>query len=518
MRIPEMGIGGVQVGRQAARGGGAEGPVDRVDLGVDRPVRMMAVTFPPKGAPTPRNAAPVVLVHGTRAEAVDIQDYHGAALQLGHASDLSTYPPVRDGRPIAESATMVTEKINEARVAVARRNLEAFEPLLRDPARLREAFEFDSGLSADPAAERIAGLLPEAVQGVRALVDAPEEERRSSFSTRARGLTERLAGKVAETGFGAAETPERRSMLCRKVALEIVETLAPRAILIGHSMGGFVAWSMVVNPQEPGGGRDFSSDGGNGVSLAVLLSSPIAKGLKHPLPPGLRDWPFDLLDRHLLTPLENMPPGSLIAQNPLTGPMYRFNKSVLKTVMGLQNQFWTALATPFLFAEHPGYPQVMEGSEFLREQLAGRPLPADVSAVSVTSPKDGVVEQHRSLAPDQPNAHNLDAEVVVTSEDLRRDPTRNEPILAHRRMTAFPLEHRAEFRAELMQNPKEAPRLLDPANADGLRWSTLAALQELDLSGARWGPTREAIARVAAEGLPFADSPSALAKRLLERF
>lgn len=514
MRVPEVSVGGSQVGRVAPRGAVAEGPVDRVDLGVDRPVKRMAVTFPPKGAPTPRNAPPVVLVHGARAEAVDIENYHGAALQLGFASDLSTYPPVRDGRPIAESATLVTERVNDARVAVARKNLERFEPLLGDPAKLREAFEFDSRLSPDPAAEGMAALLPEAVTAVRDLVSLPDADAKRSFSTRARAVTEGLAERVAATGFGAQAGPEQRKMLCRKVALEIMETLAPRAVLIGHSMGGFVSYSMIVNPADPAGSREFSSDGGNGVSVAVILSSPIGKGLKWPLPPGLRDWPFDLLDRHLLTPLENIPPGKWIAQNPLTGPMYRFNKSVLKTVMGLQNQFWTAMATPFLFTEHPGYPQVMEGSDFLREQLAGRPVPPDVSAVTVTSPKDGVVEQHRSLAPDLPNAHNLDAEVVVTTDDLRRDPTRNAPILAHRRMAAFPLEHLAEFRQEFMQNPKEAPRLLDPANADGLRWSTLAALQELDLSGPEWAATREAIRRVAAEGLPFADSPSALAQQL----
>lgn len=42
----------------------------------------------------------------------------------------------------------------------------------------------------------------------------------------------------------------------------MVDVLAPKATLVGHSAGGFVAYAVAVNPKAPGSSPDCSYDGG----------------------------------------------------------------------------------------------------------------------------------------------------------------------------------------------------------------------------------------------------------------
>lgn len=474
-----------------------EEPVDRVTLG-SAPELFKVLQRPPAGTSPARNGAPVVVVHGTLAEAVDIERYHEAALDLGHPSDLTTYPQIRDGKLVKESARAVSETVNTSRQQVLRDNLARLEGSLDRPEELRRHFLLDRS----PRAEALVPRLPDVVRRMKPLAEGSAED----FSTRAAAVEADLAREL-EPVLGAQAA---------KGAAELVESLAPRAILVGHSMGGFVAYALAVNPQGLEG-----ADAGAGVGTALILSSPIRDGLQSPQPPGLSNWPFELVDRHVLAPAEALPPWSWVKDNPVLGPIYEFNKAFTKAAMAAQTDMWTALSLPFIYADKPGYRDVAEGSDFLARHMQGRPVPAGTSVVAITSPDDQVVEEHRSLAPDSPNAHNLSVRVPITSEDLRRDPKRHKGILAHRRMTAFPMEHQAEFREHFLLNPRQVPRLLDPANHDGMRWSCAAALlDEVSrdprfLDAPEWKPALEALTALAREDMPFLDSPSQVAQKVL---
>ena len=472
--------------------------MDRVTLG-GTPDLFKVLRRPPAEAPPARNSAPVVLVHGTRAEAVDIERYNDAALQLGHPSELSTYPEIRDGSRVEESARAVSAVVNSSRQAILRDQLARLEGSLDKPEELRKHFLLDRS----PLAEQLLARLPDLVGRMKPLAEGPSE----GFSTRAAALEASLAREL-EPLMGAR---------AGKGAAELVESLAPRAILVGHSLGGFVSYTLAVNPEGLEG-----ADAGLGVGTTLLLSAPIRDGMSRPQPPGLTNWPYGLLERNVLTPLEQLPPMAWVVSHPVLGPLYQVNKDFTRAAMATGTDLWTALASPFLFLQHPAYDQVAEGSEFLTRHVQGRPVPAGTSVVALTSPEDQVVEDHRSTAPEAPNAHNLSVRIPVTAEDLRRDRTRTEGILAHRKMTAFPMEHRAEFREKFLVNPREVPRLLDPANHDGLRWSCTAALLEevrrnpRFMEGEAWAPAREALQAVAGEAMPFLDSPSAVARQVLE--
>jgi hypothetical protein len=120
----------------------------------------------------------------------------------------------------------------------------------------------------------------------------------------------------------------------------------------------------------------------------------------------------------------------------------------------------------------------------------------------------------------QPNAHNLDAEVTITPEDLK--PTINtRASLAHVKMASYPFEHGEEFKKEILENPPHIERILDPKNYDGIRFRCLSVMQdnlkanpEL-LNSPEYKGVKEKLHDVAAEKLPFKDSPSYLAHQIL---
>ena len=178
---------------------------------------------------------------------------------------------------------------------------------------------------------------------------------------------------------------------------------------------------------------------------------------------------------------------------------------------------------PIIHAMKPGYKQISEGSDFIKKYLDNKKVPDGTTAIAITNRFDGVSEDYRSRVDEsQPNAHNLDAEVKITEEELKK-PKSSQATLAHMKMGSYPFEHGDEFRKEVMENPDYIPRLLDPANYDGVRWKTLTVLlQDLSktpgfLNKPEFAPALEKIKDVAAEKLPFKDSPSFIAQKILER-
>ena len=303
-----------------------------------------------------------------------------------------------------------------------------------------------------------------------------------------------------------------------------MDTIAPKVSLIGHSAGGFASYTIGHNPKEKiNDGNEFTYDGGNGVAKMIILGSPVGTGMPQPMPEGLADWPFGLVDKHVLSPMENSPAMDFaLNMNPAFAWMYGVNKDIMKASYNMGMKMFGNMTNPVTYAMKPGYEQVAEGSEFVEKYIIGKKVPENVTAISVFSQQDKVSEARSAQIDDtQTNAFNLDVEVTLTEEEMN-DPERTPGIMAHRKMSMMPFEQRKEFKDEIFYNPKQILKLLDPKNYDGVRWESMQHLSDMyDKDPAifekpEFKPVLKKIKDVADEKLPFNDSPSYLAKKFLD--
>ena len=156
-----------------------------------------------------------------------------------------------------------------------------------------------------------------------------------------------------------------------KIINRIFDTVAPRMILIGHSQGGLVAvrtMQLGMHRVRVRDSRRFLYSPRSGrvhryspVALAIGLGAPFDGVDRMPDIGGLPDW--------------ELRQGSLPA---------------------------------FVSMLMPGLPQMIQGSDFL-ETLRGAFIPFDCSAISIATPRDGLVPLERTLLPvgDFKNMHNL---------------------------------------------------------------------------------------------------------------
>lgn len=437
----------------------------------------MVLQYPPGQVASARHQRPVVIVHGTLVDKQSIAAYRDYALETGHPVDWRTYKSVQDGDHIDESARQVSHNVNAARREIGQANLKS----LHEGADLAEFFQVDDSPRGRKVSEQLPWLLQQAELALNGEVE--------HLSSRLAGLEEKLARRL-----GGQEW-------CRRAADHLVDALAPKATLVGHSAGGFVAYTVAVNPD--------SYDGGQGVGDVVVLSSPIGKGMSFPAPPGLAEMPFYQLDRNLLRPLEQTPAMQLARLNPFFDFSYAVGKSMAKTGYAVATQVATAATCPLIYALKPGYEEVAPFASFFREKVQGKPVPEGVTVVAVTSEHDKMSLPDRSRVDDrQANAHNFAADLQLSEEELARE----RPTWGHVQMSTRPALFKQQFVEQVRTDPAQACRYLDPANDDGCRYEVLQALRGQKLDPA----VRRAVEKVAGENQPFADSPSALARELLK--
>ncbi|MGE0490801.1 MAG: hypothetical protein AB7S38_16460 [Vulcanimicrobiota bacterium] len=476
-------------------------------LTINRP----RLEYPRPGQPQARNGRPVLLLHGTLVGEEGIEAYKDYALERGFAVDNHTHEGVRDGHPIEESAQQVSREVNFARLEIARQNLGQL--LGCDRQGLKDFFKLNHNLyqSHDDSAEVVLDLLPTVLRRFEMLVSQPEDKLADSFS----GKLERLEGELAHQleSYGAGE-PER----CARMAAEIVDSVAPKAVLVGHSAGGFVGYTLALNPETRPDNDPFTYDGGNGVGEVVVLSSPIGKGMSVPAPPGVAEMPFYLVDSAVLRPVEELPVSQLMRLNPLVDLAYSGTKELARLSFNLATLASVGLTSPLTYAVRPGYEQVMANSDFFKNYVEGKPIPDGVTVLAVTSPLDRMSLEARSQVDQrQANAHNLSVDMQLDPEQIQRE----RPTWTHVKMTEMPETFRQQFAARLLEQPDETARLLDASNNDGVRYDTLVLLEQ-QLEGIsdwarqeRFAGLKEALQKVADERLPFEDSPSFVAYRVL---
>jgi hypothetical protein len=484
------------------------------------PPSMKDISFPGlSSSMNARNDVPVVIVHGTMASEKSIQKYKDAVLAEGHPADIFTYLSIKEGEPLEKSGQLISEHVNTIRMSVARRHLEKLAPFKDDLEGLKKALLMRNDLygSKDEKVDKVAALVPGLIDKLQNVLKGDEKDLTRSFSGKTRELEAGLSTEIRKTGFAGGD-----KQIAGKVAAEIMDSIAPKAALIGHSMGGFVSYAMALNPKGKGDKNDiFHYDAGNGISTVITLSSPVGKGVKKPLPKGLENMMFDLADKNMLQPMENTPGMQLSELNPFFNMWYSSSKAMMREAYRQSMIIGATMSNPMVYLMKPGVEEISEGSSFIKNYVQDKKIPDGVTIIAASNKEDGISEQDRSQVDEsQPNAYNFDAKVTITAEDMK-DPMAIRPAMAHIKMAQYPFEHGEEFRQEVLENPKQIPRLLDRSNYDGIRWKCLATLsRDLDskpdlFESPEFKPALEKIRDVAAESLPFTDSPSFIAKQIL---
>jgi len=221
--------------------------------------------------------------------------------------------------------------------------------------------------------------------------------------------------------------------------------------------------------------------------------------------------------------METFPGMQFSMINPFFSAWYSYNKELMKQMYGHSANMAAIMTNPIIYAMQPGYEQISEGSDFIKDYVQNKKVPDGITALAVYNQEDGVSEAKNSVLDEsQTNAHNLEVTVPISAEELA-NPKSTRPTLAHFKMSLYPYEHGQEFKEEVLSDPKYIVRILDSSNYDGVRWqcmNNLTEMMEKDpalFQKPEFKPVLKKVKDVAAEKLPFTDSPSYIAHQLLEK-
>ena len=464
--------------------------------------------YPPDGVEPARDQRPVVLLHGTLVNKDGIASYRDFALRSGHPVSHRTYGSIKNGDRIEDSTELASKEVNRSRAEIATKNVQRFAEMTDD--QLQEAFQLDGGLygSYDSDVEVIKGRLADFNQRVAQTLDQKPEKIESGLSGQLKKLESGFVDTLSQDGLSEQKASG--------VAREIMETIAPKAVVIGHSAGGYIAHTLALNPELTPDQDKFTYDGGNGVGEVLVLSAPIGGGLPKPAPPGIAELPFYNYENTFLRPVENLPVSKLMLKNPLVESTYNTTKGLLRAAARLQFMMITQMTSPIVYAARPGNRQVEEGSEFFETYIKDKPIPEGVSIIGFTSPHDRLSQEERSrLVTEQPNGHTLSVDLGVTEEDLKRE----RPTWAHVIMAEKPDSFKAQFQVYLQNDAEAVGRILHRDNDDGVRYEALQMVeQSIGQAPETLTPRlRRSLEKVAAEAMPFRDAPSAVASSILSR-
>ena len=328
------------------------------------PEQPSGLEFPQDGVDLARNERPVILLHGTLVEKEGIAAYRDFSLRQGHPVDHRTYPSITKGDPIEKSADLASRNINRARIEIAGRNVERLKDA--DAQALESFFQLDGNLygTHDADADRARPLLAEVVSEVSGML-ANDEALEETFSGKLKNLQTGLAERLSSAGVADEKAA--------KMAAELVDSVAPKAIVVGHSAGGYVGYTLAVNPESAPDQDPFTFDGGNGIAQMLVLSAPVGKGLPTPAPPGVLDLGFYNIDSKVLRPLEQLPGSQLALMNPLFNFGYHAWKGMAKQAFHVANFVTIGLTNPLIHKLRPSNAQVEENSDFFNTYLKDKP-------------------------------------------------------------------------------------------------------------------------------------------------
>jgi pimeloyl-ACP methyl ester carboxylesterase len=350
-------------------------------------------------------------------------------------------------------------------------------------------------------------------------------------------------------------SPQERQNLAEKTAQQIIDVIAPRVSLVGHSQGGTVILTALLNAlQDPDKLNDMASQDpsklsilpAQGIRNALLLSAPL-NGI-----PEIPSWGQPLLET-----VEG-------AASRIPGLKEETAASTAK------NLIWRAKASdrPAVLEMRAGSPLTQKLSRQLNslEQWNG-------TVISAFDAKDGYVEPDASRlktpeGQEPENFFNLELQnpmipaIPMSPEEALERVCRKIPKLGglalkmaperlrvflrdfyeqtmvgngngpnveqHRALLQFPANVTRQVEAQLFEDERNLIRVLDVHNDDGLRQNALKTLllrlraeKQLPRQPLREellkkaSPLRKAILENAREDLPLTNSASALAQEVL---
>jgi hypothetical protein len=502
----------------------------------------------PKQTITPHDN-PYVLVHGTLAKEDTLFGLRNFLKSQVHSIDLTSYPMITKGDPIEVSVQEVSKNVNKSRIAVAKEKLEELKNIKDDPRQLRSHFGiYQSGKDYDTG--KLVKLIPDVIKDIEAITKRDQKDLLESFSTRVKAVEQKLSDQIKKTGFGNWDKANK-DKLCNKAAEEIIEAIAPKAVLVGHSMGGLVVHAMVLHPKKvdfnhKGELKDkdpMTFDAGNGVGLSIGMESPLENGVNLDSR-GMRDARYDWCNETIIKPVEKAWGGLLSFCFPWLMGKAMFkqnceNFSYENDIKPSQN--------PEVVKKFPSTEQMIKDSDFYKKYVIGHHAPEGVSSLSYYHTDDKFLDLDAAkLNESHANNHNIRINFDITDDILHK--ARNnlsvseamtavmqmlggqglklteeqkmiKSLYAHNILSFQPQEFRKSFEEVVSNNPNEAIKMLDLSNSDNLRRQCLDVIYKKVMNEPDFLNNKarllEKIKQVSAEKVPFENSPSYRADQIL---
>lgn len=440
---------------------------------------------------------PIIVVPGTSAVGSDgdasgwINFFKNSGHNVisGERSELLNFPTIKDGGPLQEGIAGISRYINESRVKIARKNLTRLEGKQDSIDGLKEFFGI---LNDENSTREMLQLIPGVISQLN---DATKGRTEEIFSTRVNQIETDFAEKLnKQTTFGNWDK-ENKNVLCEKAAAGIINTIAPKAVLVGLSMGGYCSYAAALNPKKGTfDNNSFSYDAGNGISYVVLLATPV-KGMSDS-PKGVMEAPVELAYRN----------------NPFLKLMDPFGvgRAAYRTAV--------ESSRPFVYQAKPGWEQVRANSTFTKQYIKGKKVPDNVSVLSIFHRKDGIVEPETAKTEVScRNSHDVEVDFPVkNTHNLTMTDEQN----IHNSMGKRAEDCNSAFTNKILSSESFARKLLDKKNSDDLRYQTLSVIfEQTEKNPEFFAQDRsliEEIKSVRDENMPFKTSPSYLAGEILK--
>ncbi len=449
---------------------------------------------------------------GPKATVTGITDYFS---RNGHPRRVRSVkvPGIGTAQSFRISTDWLRNKIDESRIESAQGNLRKLYSKLdqvgddeEKQIRVIKAFlKLDNSYRASVIAQGIRKVLLESQYPRRVLALNPEGNNKQT-----------LASILSECRRQFLQTLpwDTSGDQSQKIANRVIDHIAPRMVIVGHSLGGLIGLNTMLERHA------------DDLGLVISLGSPISG--KKRVPKSI-DEAFKKLD--------------VIVPRPLQKPYRELIHHVLGTI-------------------YPAIPQMDKHSENI-QKIRNTPNPFDTSTISISSPSDGLVEPDDAAHDDnQKGRLNLvvtprKSSVSYQLESFKEDPLRHpkaralvkyaEPMLKvfnnifkktqlHDGLSHHLglVEHwddywsdQGEFVQKLFDGaeaPERLKKLLDYHNYEPMREDILKRLiektRQTDKSGQKYQelyqpliPTLESISETA---LPFEGSSDKLAKELLK--
>ncbi|MGD9580957.1 MAG: hypothetical protein AB7V50_06265, partial [Vampirovibrionia bacterium] len=470
-----------------------------------------------------------------------------------HKLDLRYYPEVTDGKPIEDSAMVVSKNVNKVRIDNTKEKLHDIKKIKDNPEELKAHFGINQNLCQDKCdTEQIVRLLPDVISEVEQITKRGKNDLLNSFSTRVKAVEIKLADQLQQTDLGNWDKANKET-ICKKAASIIMDGIAPKAVLIGHSLGGLVAHLMAVNPKEVAFDEHnnlidqskYTFDAANGIALFTSLGAPVENGTDLDSA-GMREARYDWCYETILKPIED--PWAKMGLLNFNLP-WLMSREIFKN--GCLNFSKSVDIEPLKDPEHlkqkPALVQMLRDSSFLKDHVIGKHAPEGVSSLSYYHPDDKYMEvEFVKLNEAHPNNHNIRVNFEVTNEvvnhyrndlsvskamsyfmqsltgDIRMQEEEKmiRSLYAHDVVAFQPQELIKSFKEDIIQNPESAIRMLDLSNSDTLRSQCLDVIYDQVQANpdflANNPELLERVQQVSSEGMPFESSPSYRAGEILE--